>query len=116
MHQKPFFATALLWAAFRDFSASKKLLDGADQLLRREQVFLLVKVGHTLRLDLGGSDHTVAEHAVHVLGGLALAPGVAALVVEVVVPGGGNALEGELLPIDGDLFLLCHKLSIAPFR
>src|SRR5699024_7466928 len=116
MHQKLFLATARLWASAGELSLPKKLLDGGDQLLGSAQVLLVVKVGHPLRFDFGRRNHTVTEHAVHVLGALAPAAGVAALIVEVIVPGGRHALQRELLLPDGDFFGLCHIFSISPFR
>lgn len=93
-------------------SAAKKLLDGGDQLFSGLQVFVVIEVLHALCLDLCGCHNAVLEHAVHVLCALALAvAGVAALIVEVVVPRGRNALESELLLTNGDfLSLMVEKL------
>ena len=98
-------------------SAAKKLFDGSDQLLGGLQVFVVVKELHALCLDLSGRHDAVLEHAVHVLCALALtAAGIAALIVEVVVPRGRNALEGEFLLTNSDFLSLSHIFSVAPFR
>ena len=98
-------------------SAAKKLLDGGDQLFGSLQVFVVVKELHALCLDLMGCHNAVFEHAVHVLCALALTvAGIAALIVEVLVPRGRNALEGEFLITNGDFLSFSHIFSVAPFR
>ena len=98
-------------------SAAKKLLDGGDQLFGGLQVFVVVKELHALCLDLSRCHNAVLKHAIHVLCAFALsAAGVAALIVEVVVPRGRNALEGEFLLTNGDFLSLSHIFSVAPFR
>lgn len=115
MHQKVLFRRAFRSASARSSSLSKKLLDSLNQLLGGLDVLLLIKVRHADVADLRRGDDAVLEHGVEVLAGVLLAAGHAALVVDAKIPGGGNALEGELLAVHGDLLLLCHILSIAPF-
>ena len=97
-------------------SLSKKGLDGLDERLRALEVFLLVKVCHALIPHLCGGNHAVFEHPVHVLCGFLLAAaGIAAHVIGIVVPRGGNALQRVFRAVPGAFLLLRHVFSISPF-